>query len=195
VTVAKSLSLDDARGAGDESFDTLFGRYYGTIYAVLFRLTGDRVEADDLAQETFLRLYRSVYEPGAGDGRPRQKPDNVGGWLYRVATHLGYNALRAARRRLSHEQAAAEPESAQTVDPVEEVARIEQCQLVRQAMAELTPQQVQLLVLRHAGLSYKELAAVLGVAPASIGALLARAERAFEARYRARAKSEIYEGG
>ena len=55
------------------------------------------------------------------------------------------------------------------------------------ALAELPPQQAQLLMLRHAGLSYKELALALDVAPTSIGTLLARAERAFEARYRATA--------
>jgi len=49
-------------------------------------------------------------------------------------------------------------------------------------------------MLRHAGLSYKELAEALDVAPASIGTLLARAERAFEARYRAIAGSETTGG-
>ncbi len=190
MAIAKSVSLNNTRHADAEPFDALFDQYYGVICGVLFRLTGDQAEAEDLAQETFLRLYRSLYD---SEGQPRQELDNAGGWLYRVATHLGYNALRAARRRLGHEQAAAELESAQTIDPAEQVASIEQRQVVRQAMAELTSQQVQLLVLRHAGLSYKELAAVLGVAPASIGTLLARAERAFEARYRTRAKSEIRE--
>ena len=122
--------------------------------------------------------------------RPPQKLDNVGGWLYRVATRLGYNSLRAARRRASHEQAAAEPEEARSLDPAEEVARAERRQQVREALAELSPQQVQVLILRHSGLSYKELADVLGVAPTSVGTLLARAERAFEARYRTQTRNE-----
>jgi RNA polymerase sigma-70 factor (ECF subfamily) len=46
-------------------------------------------------------------------------------------------------------------------------------------------------MLRHTGLSYQELAAALDVAPASIGTLLARAERAFEARYRASAGRDV----
>ena len=61
---------------------------------------------------------------------------------------------------------------------------------VRQAWPNCRPQQAQLLVLRYAGLSYKELAQALDVAPTSIGTLLARAERAFEARYRATAGSK-----
>ncbi len=178
MTLAKGLSRADARDKQTEPFDTLFSQHYTTIYGVLFRLTGERAEAEDLAQETFLRLYDTL--------RDSQRLDNVGGWLYRVATRLGYNALRAARRRTDYEQTAAEPEQARTLDPAEEVARAEQRHLVRAALAELPPQQVQLLVLRHSGLSYKELADVLGVAPASVGTLLARAEQAFGACYMGR---------
>ena len=65
---------------------------------------------------------------------------------------------------------------------------------VRETLAELPEQQAQLLMLRYAGLSYKELAQALDVAPTSIGTLLARAERAFEARYRASAGSEATGG-
>jgi DNA-directed RNA polymerase specialized sigma24 family protein len=50
----------------------------------------------------------------------------------------------------------------------------------------MAPRQAQLLVLRHTGLAYKDIAAALGVSTNSIGALLARAEREFERRYRAR---------
>ncbi|MBN1889770.1 MAG: sigma-70 family RNA polymerase sigma factor [Thermoflexales bacterium] len=175
MTLASGLSRADADARQTEPFDTLFGQHYAVIYAVLFRLTGERAEAEDLAQETFLRLYDAL--------RDSQRIDNVGGWLYRVATRLGYNALRAARRRAGYEQAAAEPEQARTPDPAEELAHAEQRRLVRTALAQLPPQQAQLLVLRHSGLSYKELAGVLGVAPASVGTLLARAEQAFGACY------------
>lgn len=184
----ESLLIKDTH-KGAEPFDALFGRYYTLIYGILFRLTGDRAEAEDLTQETFLQLYRSHYDPEGG-ARSRQKLDNVGGWLYRVATRLGYNALRASRRRAGREQAAAEPEGSRVLDPSEEVARAEQRSLVRAVLTELSSQQVQLLVLRHAGLSYKELATALDIAPTSVGTLLARAERAFAARYTLQARDE-----
>jgi len=183
--IATDSLLGRARAGDTSSFDELFLRYYGRIYDVLFRLTGDAAEADDLAQEAFIRLYRHPLAAG------RDPSDNVGGWLYRVAVNLGYNALRAARRRTGYEQAYDLPASA---DPDAVVAQRDERRRVRETLAELPEQQAQLLMLRYAGLSYKELAQALDVAPTSIGTLLARAERAFEARYRASAGSEATGG-
>ena len=65
--------------AGDEAaFETLFRRHYALVYGIVYRLAPD--EADDLAQEVFLRLYRRP--PRAGDS-------NLAAWLYRVAVNVG----------------------------------------------------------------------------------------------------------
>jgi len=176
VAATDSVLLSRARAGDQASFDELFLRYYGRIYDVLFRLTGDAAEADDLTQETFIRLYRHPLPESPG------REHNVGGWLYRVAVNLGYNALRASHRRVTHEQADEAPSFA---DPEAAAVESDERRRVRETLALLSPQQAQLLLLRHAGLSYKELAQALDVAPTSIGTLLARAERAFEARYRA----------
>ena len=184
MAATDSLLLNRVRQGDRSSFDELFLRYYSRIYAVVFRLTGDAAEADDIAQETFIRLYR---QPPEAAGREH----NVGGWLYRVAVNLAYNALRAARRRTVYELAA---DRGSIADPESVTQQHEERLRVRSALAELPPQQAQLLMLRHAGLSYKELAAALDVAPTSIGTLLARAERAFEVRYRAIAGSQVSPG-
>jgi RNA polymerase sigma-70 factor (ECF subfamily) len=184
VAATDSLLLNRVRQGDRSSFDELFLRYYSRIYDVAFRLTGDAAEADDIAQETFIRLYR---QPPEEAGREH----NVGGWLYRVAVNLGYNALRAARRRAAYEQAA---DRESTADPESVTEQHQERLRVWSALAELPPQQAQLLMLRHAGLSYKELAEAFDVASTSIGTLLARAERAFEARYRAIAGSLVSQG-
>ncbi len=175
-----SLLVDRVRAGDQASFDELFLRYYSRIYEVLYRLTGDAAEADDLAQETFIRLYRQP--PGLYGGSGETREHNVGGWLYRVAVNLGYNALRASRRRTTYEQAG---DVALPADPETLAAQSDERRRVREVLADLPVQQAQMLVLRYAGLSYKELALALDVAPTSVGTLLARAERAFEARYRA----------
>jgi RNA polymerase sigma-70 factor (ECF subfamily) len=75
--------------------------------------------------------------------------------------------------------------------PEEIVAKEDQRRLVRVALAKMNEQRSQLLILRHSGLSYKEIAKTLKLAPASIGPLLLRAEREFEKHYRALAREEL----
>ncbi len=157
--------------AGDEaSFEELFHRHYDMVYGVLFRLTGTRAEAEDLAQEVFLKLYRSA---------PRHA-DNLAGWLYRTAINTGYNALRSARRRRRRE--ATQPPDPPPI-PEAELLRHEAQQRVRRALAHLPERAASLLILRGMGFSYEEMAAIAGVAPGSVGTLLARAQRAFRRAY------------
>jgi RNA polymerase sigma-70 factor (ECF subfamily) len=160
-------------------FDVLFLSHYQSVYRVLYRIVGSSDEAEDLAQETFLRLYRQRF---AGD-----REHYVRAWLFRVATNLAYNALRGRRHLEQRETVATlrEPPGAdQEMDPVRWAERSEARQEVRRALAELPARQAQLLLLRHAGLSYRELAAALEVAPGSVGTLLARATTAFQEAYR-----------
>jgi RNA polymerase sigma-70 factor (ECF subfamily) len=166
-------------------FEAIFQQHWPRVYGVLFRLTGDPDEAQDLALEVFWRLHQRL--PTGGD---RQNPSShtgqaLGGWLYRVATNLGYNALRAAKRRTHYEQEAGAL-ALETDTPPHPEAQVEQAQErrhVRRALACMEPRSAQLLILRHSGLSYAEIAAALSVAPGSVGTLLARAEKEFEKCY------------
>ena len=107
-----------------------------------------------------------------------------GGWLYRVATNLGLNALRARKRRQHYEtQAGIQELASSTKDAASAAAQSLEKQRVRAALASLKPRSAQLLILRHSGQSYANIADVIGVAPGSVGTLLARAEREFEKAY------------
>ncbi len=112
--------------------------------------------------------------------------DHLRGWLYRVATNLGLNAIRSESRRRHYERMAGISErlSAAGVNPEAEAERTEEREQVRQVLARLKPKQAKLLILRYSGFSYVELAAALEIAPGSVGTLLARAARAFERQYR-----------
>jgi RNA polymerase sigma-70 factor (ECF subfamily) len=161
----------------ERDFEAIFVEYYAKVYAILFRLTGDRYEADDLAAETFWRLWE----------RPPAQTDNLGGWLYRVASNLGYNLLRAKRRRKNYEEKAGlldEPVIQHILNPAQAVEIASERKRVRNILSELSLREAQVIILRHSGLSYKEIAATLNVAPSSVGTLLARAEERFETLYR-----------
>lgn len=160
-------------GTPPDSFEAIFLRHWQTVYAVLFRLVGTREEAEDLAQEAFFRLYRKPLPPA--------RANNVGGWLYRVATNLGYNALRSRRRRDAREARVVDmPPASQ---PLEQVVAAEEVSEVRQALAQLGERQQACLVLRYQGFSYAEIADSLGVSPSSVGTILARAEAELRRRY------------
>ena len=163
----------------EAEFEQIFQAHYGRIVSVLFRLTGNRAQAEELAGDVFWKMYRQPLPP--------EQDHNVGGWLYRVATRLGIDALRAQARRKHYEQAAgtaAYESGAGHDDPLADVLRDEKRQRVRAVLVVMKPAQAQLLMLRQSGLSYQELAEVFGVKAASIGTLLARAEADFEQRFR-----------
>lgn len=174
------LLLKRIKHGEDAAFDCLFLRYYEQVYRVGHGLVGRREEAEDLAQETFLEMYRRP--PELRDG------STLLAWLCRVALNRGYNTLRGERRerlRLERLDGPAAP-----VDPQAVLLRVEENARVRDALAQLPERQHRLLVLRYAGLSYGEVAAVLEVAPGSIGTMLVRAERAFMEAYK---KAEMVE--
>jgi len=159
----------------DGVFESTFYEHYPRVYAVLFRLVGDPYEADDLAAETFWRLWE----------RPPHQDENLGGWLYRVATHMGYNALRSKRRRARYEEEAGKDalDHGSLPDPADTVEQADARRRVRDVLRKMPLRDVQILVLRHSGFSYKEIADAVGVAATSVGALLSRAEDRFEALY------------
>lgn len=171
--VSDALLVQRFRDEGDvASFEELFHRHYDRVYGLLYRLVGTRQEAEDIAQEVFLRLYN----------RPMSRADNVAGWLYRVATNLGYNALRGNQRREGRERnSALQTEPAPSAESA--ASRREQQRKVRAALAKLPPRSAQMLVLRQMDFSYQEVADIVGVAPGSVGTLLNRAAEGFRKVY------------
>jgi RNA polymerase sigma-70 factor (ECF subfamily) len=188
VQPAEEVALDDPAGVAAESVEPLeaiFREHYPRIVGMLSRLTGDRGRAEDIAAEVFCKL---AHRPAVL--RSREDP---AAWMYRVAANAGLDALRVAIRRRRKEAAAA-VETLRTAAPesaLEDLLRSERQARVREALAALKPRDAQLLLLRSGGLSYREIAAALGVAAGSVGTLLARAEAEFERKYRSRYGGEL----
>lgn len=159
----------------ETEFEAVFLEHYARVVSVLLRLLGERTRAEELANDVFWKLYRTP-AVGEADGR-------VGGWLYRTATNLGIDALRASARRRKYEDRAARAQDATAPTPLDDMVRAEQCQRVRAVLAAIKPAQAQILILRASGFSYKELAGVLQAKPGGIGTMLARAQAEFRKTY------------
>lgn len=162
--------------AGDQaSFEELFLRYHGMVFGTLYHIVGSRQEAEDLAQEVFLKLYRLRMRHDA----------NIGGWLYRVAVRMGLNANKSTGRRLRRDTKTAQLDliDARPAEPEDETQRRETAAHVRDALTRIPERDAQLLVLSQMGHNYKEIAEYVGVAPGSVGTLLARARKTFLSAY------------
>ena len=140
------------------AFERLYMTHASAVRRHLVYLTGDSSLAEDLAQETFSRLYLRQAEQ-AGE------PENPRAWLLTVASNLAYNHFRGESRRSARENALAD-----VID-------------VRRALGELEVRDRMTLMLRHSGFSYAEVAEAIGVSPASVGTILARAQARFRTAY------------
>jgi RNA polymerase sigma-70 factor, ECF subfamily len=159
----------------EAEFRAVFLQHYARTVAILVRLLGDFPYAEEVANDAFWRLYR---QPALQDD------GNVGGWLYRTATNLGIDVLRASGRRRQYEWAAGGAGYEAAVDnPLANVLRAEKSRRVRAVLASIKVTQAQILILRSSGLSYKELAEALNVKISGIGTMLNRAEEEFRNRY------------
>lgn len=150
----------------------LFAQYHASLVRMLYRRTGDRDRAEDLAQEVFARA--SAAPP----------PRNPRPWLFAVALNLvreeGRRATRHGRRlelyRAEQVEATAGPDAEHERD--EDVAR------VRRALATLVERDREALLLKAEGFNYDEIAATLGLARGAIGTTLFRARQRLVAAYR-----------
>ena len=157
--------------AGDrQAFEQLFARYTGPLVGFLTRMVRDRGRAEELAQETFVRVYkaRERYEARA----------KFSTWLFGIAHNLALNELdRAYRGRekpleTEHQNLYADPAAGSD----EEVAAHELAGRIEEALAGLPERQRSALLLRsERDMGYEEIAQVLGTSVSSVKSLLHRA--------------------
>lgn len=166
-------------GASSESFEhdfsELFRVRFPMLYRYLSRISGDPTLADDVAQESFVRLHARG-----------SMPDNPAAWLVSVANNIVRDERRTSqrRRRLLTSWMGGEEQGQRTPPTDARVLEGEQTSGVRRALESLRPRDQRMLILRHEGFSYREIAEALGVAPGSVGTLLVRATAALSKVYR-----------
>ena len=158
-------------GKGDtKAFELLVARHQRAVYNLALRFLSDSDEAEDIAQEVFIRLYKSAaaYTPAA----------KFTTYLYTIVRNLCFNLLRSRRQAVivSLEDEALPELTAKNEDPVERITQQYVGEKVRQAVAKL-PENMRLSVLlsKYHGLSYEEIAGIMGC---SVTAIKLRVHRA-----------------
>jgi RNA polymerase sigma-70 factor (ECF subfamily) len=149
----------------------LFAEYHPSLVRMLYRRTGDRDRAEDIAQEVFAR---AVAAP----------PRNPRPWLFAVALNLVREEARTAARRGRH-LVLYQAEQADSADaPDAALERNERARQVRSALDTLNERDREALLLKAEGFSYEDIAATLGLAPGAVGTTLSRARRRLVEAYR-----------
>jgi RNA polymerase sigma-70 factor (ECF subfamily) len=182
---------DDDAGA----FEELVELYQNRLVAVMNHLVGNAEEAEDLAQEVFLRVYRSRKKY-----RPRSKFST---WLFTIANNLALNALRSRQRKPTVSLPAQDsgplgPRPAEQLvpdrgsGPMRRLERQELTDLIRRALEELNERQRMAVVLnKFEDMNYAEIAEVMGLTTKAVKSLLSRARE----NLRAALSSYIYMDG
>ena len=156
--------------AGDRAaFDALVERHRRAVINLAWRYLGDRVEAEDMAQEAFVRLYRAR--------RRYRKAASVGPLLRRIVVNLCLNERRRRERKPADSlTGAGEAQEAPASGPEAQVMADELQGRIIRALGRLPGNQRMAVVLsRHEGLSYREVAALLGCSAKAVEGLLHRA--------------------
>ena len=152
----------------------LTARLLPRVLGQAVRLLQDRAEAEDVAQDAMLRLWRVAPDWRQGEAQ-------VATWLYRVTANLCIDRLRRRRRGGVGLDQIAEP-----ADPAPGAAAVLQDDLrlraLSDALADLPERQAQAVSLRHLeGLSNPEIAAIMDISPRAVESLTARGKRALAA--------------
>lgn len=186
--VAKSL------GGDTEAFRTIVERYQERVYNVAFQMTGSHEDSLDLAQDSFLRVFRAL-SSFKGDS-------SLGTWIHRIAHNIVIDELRKRRRRpvvaMSTDTVVITEDGEHMLEwsapmdeaPEEQLLRAEKKREIEQALQRISPEHRSVLVMRDIeGLTYEEVAEVLGL---NVGTVKSRLNRA---RLALREKLKVMEQG
>ncbi|HWE09083.1 MAG TPA: sigma-70 family RNA polymerase sigma factor [Solirubrobacteraceae bacterium] len=157
-----SECLDGTSDLAD--FETFFRDNHRVVVRLAQSVVGDVQGAQDVAQEVFLAAYHRF--PGAYE--------QAAGWVRVAAVHTALNVLRGERRRDKRQRLVPDAGSLPSIEDtvIDREARAE----VRRVLARLPRRSAAVLVMRHGGMSYAEIAQALGVKVGNVGTLLRRSE-------------------
>lgn len=156
------------------SFDDAFVLHHRHVYRTAYALVRDTALAEDIVQEVFIKLYRSM------ESAPEE--DLLRAWLLRVAINAARNTLRGQRRATTREEEYARSETLRNDTapaPDDEYERRAEIEAVGRTLERLGEPTRSCLLLKQQGLSYSEIAHALSIKETNVGSLIARGRKAF----------------
>ncbi len=184
IEMQKENALVRRASSGDtEAFSELVKKYQTYVYNIAYQTVGNREDADDITQETFLKAYRSL-STFRGSCR-------FSSWLYRICINAAHDCMRAANRCPlivqttwgdDDENEIELPDTSSNSRPDEIIEREEVQQAVRAAIASLSDDHREILTLRDLnGYSYEEIADMLGLEFGTVKSRINRARASVKA--------------
>ena len=153
-----------------EALRALFERHKDKVYSIAVRYSGDRTVAMDIAQDAFLKLFSAI--------RSFRGDSNFEAWFYRIVVNSCFDQKRRTRRLVPMMDELLAGLRAPGQSALDEVLRSELSGRVRSAVAGLPPEQRIVIVLRYTqGLSYDEIAEILGCSTGTVASRLNRAHK------------------
>ncbi|MCI0659717.1 MAG: sigma-70 family RNA polymerase sigma factor [Acidobacteria bacterium] len=154
-------------------FDEAFAMHHRLVYRYAYSLMRDQGLAEDVVQEVFIRLHRNL-EIAQEEGMLRA-------WLLRVTTNIARNLLRTRIRATARDEefVASAAQKAKILHPEEELLRQTEIAEARRTLNKIKEPTRSCLLLKHEGLSYREIAAALSIKESNVGSLIARGRREF----------------
>jgi RNA polymerase sigma factor (sigma-70 family) len=162
-----SVARADATSARG-SFEEFFRAQYPVVVRIAYGVVRDVHLAEDVAQEALIATQRRFQEPYTSG--------HAAAWSRIAATHLGLNAVRSRRRRGQRQDR--QPLEGSPLGPEDVAVDRDEGAEVRLALSRLPRHAADVLVLRHSGLTYAEVADAMGVKVGQVGTMLRRAEGA-----------------
>ena len=164
------------------AFEILVRRHKRSVLNFIYRFIGDRIEAEDLAQEVFLKAWQSAatYKPTA----------KFTTWIYRIAANLCINKQKSDRIRSLFMVSPSRKEEEDSGDgfpadhagkcpsPEDLLLAAERKQQILSALRRLpAKQRIALILKKYEGLSYKEIAGIIGCSVSAVDSLMVRAKK------------------
>ena len=172
-TAIDSIPDQVATQGSSVNFDEAFTLHHRAVFATARAVVRDTAVAEEVTQEVFLKLYRHLDSAPAESLRP---------WLLRVTLNEARNTIRGHGRAMVRD-AAYQRTTDQIVTPAHEVEKREELAAARQALDKIKEPMRSCLLLRHQGLSYREIAQTLSLKENYVGSLVARARKEFTRMY------------